>query len=614
MVADVFGIVGSVIAGTYQVEAVVAEGGFAVVYRAHHTGFGAPVALKCLKLPQKLDSEAKVNFLAQFRAEAALLFQLSSSISSVVRPLHIDALAASDGGFVPYMVLEWLEGQTLAKLIEDRAKAGRPPLALKKLARLLTPAALALDRAHNFTGQNGVAVSIVHSDLKPENIFLANVAGEEVAKVLDFGIAKAQSVASQVAGRAGATPTLFTPAFGAPEQWAPERYGETGPWTDVYGLALTLVEAIAGRPVMEGDTSAMMGIALDELERPTPLSRGVEVPPAVEIVFQRALAVDPRERQPHAGIFWDELLVALGMKEVGRDSRREMGGVQREERVDVARGKPEVQRRAVKLRLADGSGKASSPDLDAPFESRKPPPPSPAAKPISSVSSPSLEASIPSAPPAGMAPAQPAAPRPSVLEREDSLELSLPSEPPIPRPSLESTMTSEVSRAPARAAARAPARAPIDPDLEADLSSPRAPRRDALDATLGSSYAPTAAPRRPGGDIELAEDGGLRVDLKSELPPRPTAGRVAVARGVVELQAGGGSVPYHARERRFGSLAIGLGLIGLAMAVGVADRVLRNEEGESLVNLGPLSPTAIAGVFLLIGVGLVIWRLLPRDR
>lgn len=610
MVADVFGIVGSVIAGTYQVEAVVAEGGFAVVYRAHHTGFGAPVALKCLKLPQKLDSEAKVNFLAQFRAEAALLFQLSSTISSVVRPLHIDALAASDGGFVPYMVLEWLEGQTLAKLVEDRTKAGRPPLPLKKLVRLLTPAAQALDRAHNFTGQSGQAVSIVHSDLKPENIFLANVAGEEVAKVLDFGIAKAQSVATQVAGRAGGTPTLFTPAFGAPEQWSPERYGETGPWTDVYGLALTLVEAMAGKPVMEGDTAAMMGVALDELERPTPLSRGVDVPQAVEIVFQRALAVDPRERQPHAGIFWDELLVALGMKEVGRDSRREMGGVQREERIDVARGKPEVQRRAVKLRLADAPGKPSSPDLDPPFESRKPPPP------VSSASAPSLEASIPSAPPAGTAAAQPAPPRQAATiprappKPEDSLELALPSEPPIQRPSLESTMASEA--APPRAQPRAPQGPKYDPDLEADLSPPRVPRRDSLEATLGSSYAPTA-PRRPGSDIELAEDGGLRVDLKSEIPPRPVQGRVAVARAALELQ-GVGPVPSRRSERKIGSLGIGLGSIGLAMAVGVADRVLRNEEGEPLVSLGPVSPTAIAGVFLLIGVGLVIWRLLPRDR
>jgi serine/threonine-protein kinase len=604
MVTDVFGIVGSVIAGTYQVEAVVAEGGFAVVYRAHHTGFGAPVALKCLKLPQKLGSEGKVNFLAQFRAEAALLFQLSSSISSVVRPLHIDALAASDGGFVPYMVLEWLEGQTLAKMLEDRIKSGRPPLPLKKLARLLNPVAMALDRAHNFTRADGVSVSIVHSDLKPENIFLANLAGEEVAKVLDFGIAKAQSVASQVAGRAGGTPTLFTPAFGAPEQWSPERYGETGPWTDVWGLALTLVEAMAQRPVLEGDPAAMMGVALDELERPTPLARGVEVSDAVERVFQRALAVDPRERQPHAGVFWDELLVALGMKEVGRDSRREMGGVQREERVDMSRPKPEVQRRQVKLRLGTAPGKAPKEELDQPFESRQLAPAPAQLEAAIPSAPPSLEASIPSVPQRETLAARP--PPPRAAPAEDSLELSLPSDPPVQRVSLDTTLPSPA--APARQPRAAPMR---DPDLEADLSPPRVPRTDSLEATLGSSYAPLPH-RRVGSDIDLApDDGMLRVDLKSEIPPRPTAGRVAVARAALELQAP--PMSKAPTGRRVSVLGIGLACVGLAMVVGVADRLLRTEEGEPMVSLGPVSPTAIAGVLLLVGVGLVIWRLLPRD-
>ena len=282
MVSDQFGIVGTVIAGSYAVEAVVAEGGFAVVYRAHHSGFAAPVALKCLKLSRKVSQDREAEFLAQFRAEAALLFQLSSRIPTVVRPLHIDALTTKNGTFVPYMALEWLEGETLAAIIRQRAEDGRPPPPLKKLVRLLTPVAEALERAHNFTSADGTSVSIVHSDIKPENIFVANVGGDQVVKILDFGVAKAQSVASQVAGQgpnASSGVHSFTPAYAAPEQWDPEKYGETGPWTDVWGLALTLVEALAGRPIIDGDIGAMMGIALDPLARPTPLNNDVEVLP-----------------------------------------------------------------------------------------------------------------------------------------------------------------------------------------------------------------------------------------------------------------------------------------------------------------------------------------------
>ena len=342
---DVFGIVGSVIAGTYQVEQVVAEGGFAVVYRVHHAGFSAPVAMKCLKVPQQLSPERQAAFLAQFRAEAELLFQLSASIPNVVRPLHVDAMTAPDASFVPYMVLEWLEGETLEAIVERRKQEGRPPLTLKKLVRMLTPVARALERAHNFRGSSG-PVSIVHRDLKPDNLFIADVAGEEVPKVLDFGIGKAKSVASQVAGRASQADNRvasFTPAYGAPEQWMPKRFGQTGPWTDVWGLALTMVEVAAARPIIDGDQAAMMGTALDERRRPTPRTEGIEVSDEVEAVFARALALDPRDRQPDAGVFWDELLDALGIHDARfRDARIDRGALPREDLRDTGSDRPLV--------------------------------------------------------------------------------------------------------------------------------------------------------------------------------------------------------------------------------------------------------------------------------
>ena len=322
MAEDVFGIVGSVIASAYHVESVVAEGGFGVVYRAHHGGFRAPVALKLLKVPQQ-DPQQQAAFFELFRAEAELLFRLSASLPNVVRALHVDAFTAKDGRFVPYLVLEWLDGMTLETLIRERKRANLPPVSLRKLVRLLTPVARALERAHNFAGPDG-PISVVHRDLKPENIFVAQVAGEEVVKILDFGIGTVKNVASQVAGRVsqdGSAPIAFTPAYGAPEQWAPRHYGQTGPWTDVWGLALCIVEVMAARSVIEGDPAAMMGIALDPKRRPTPRNEGIELPDAIEAVFERALALDPRARQRDAGVFWNELVAALERPEPIAKSR-----------------------------------------------------------------------------------------------------------------------------------------------------------------------------------------------------------------------------------------------------------------------------------------------------
>ncbi|HEX4337733.1 MAG TPA: protein kinase [Polyangiaceae bacterium] len=311
MANDVFGIVGTTLAAAFHVEAVVAEGGFAVVYRAYHSGFRAPVALKCLKIPQHLSRADQERFEEQFHAEAELLFKLSSSIPTVVRPLHVEAIVVADGSFMPFIALEWLEGETL-DAIGMRKKSAGSPFTLAELVALLTPVARALERAHRFLTPEGT-ISIVHRDMKPENVFLARIGGEDVVKILDFGIGKAKSVASQVAGRASQNETgatAFTPAYGAPEQWSPRRYGQTGPWTDVWGLALTIVELMAGRPIIDGDQAAMMGTTLDPERRPTPRTERLDVGDAAEAVFVRALAVDPRDRYTTAGEFWDALVAA----------------------------------------------------------------------------------------------------------------------------------------------------------------------------------------------------------------------------------------------------------------------------------------------------------------
>ncbi|WP_437339242.1 serine/threonine protein kinase [Sorangium sp. So ce394] len=314
MADDVFGIVGTTQAGNFHVEQVVAEGGFGVVYRAIHGGFRAPVALKCLKVSEAKTPRERQLFLEKFREEAQLLFRLSASIPEVVRPLHVDVLHLKRGEFVPFLALEWLEGESLDKVIDRRRLKGEPPIPLHRLMKMMRPIAQAISRAHRFPSPNGT-VSIIHRDLKPENIFITTQEGTERLKILDYGIAQAKTLAEQAVGRVtnGDPLNAFSPAYGAPEQWAPKRFGQTGTWTDVWGLALTMAEALVGRQVIDGEAQAMMGTALDVKRRPTPRTEGANIPPEVDAVFERALAVSPRDRTRDIETFWTELEAAMGL-------------------------------------------------------------------------------------------------------------------------------------------------------------------------------------------------------------------------------------------------------------------------------------------------------------
>lgn len=312
---DVFGIVGTLQDGAFRVEQVVAEGGFAVVYRAHHEGFRADVALKCLKLPNMLNEAKQTEFLEKFRAEGELLFRLSAAIPAVVRPLHIGTLKSAKANFVPFIALEWLDGRNLDAFIDERRRIGKPPLDLKRAVQLLAPAARALEQAHEFPGPSG-RVSILHRDLKPENLFVVDAHGREMIKVLDFGIGKVKRAATQIVGRMSleqSSFSAFTPAYGAPEQWLPKHFGQTGTWTDVWGFALTLVELVTAKTPLEGDAHAVMGAAIDERLRPTPRSLGLHTSDAVEAIFQRALAVDPKQRYHDIGTFWNHLETEVGV-------------------------------------------------------------------------------------------------------------------------------------------------------------------------------------------------------------------------------------------------------------------------------------------------------------
>jgi serine/threonine-protein kinase len=204
-------------------------------------------------------------------------------------------------------------------LIRRRQAQGRPALTLKEALRLLAPVATALQTAHQFPDKDGV-ICILHRDLKPENVFVVQNGPEQLSKILDFGIGKVKSATTQLIGRQSAEVSslvAFTPGYGAPEQWVPKRYGQTGTWTDVWGFALTLVEALTGRPPIDGDQAAMLGTAIDPQRRPTPRNQGATVSDEVERVFERALAVDPKDRYSSMTELWDDLCAAAGIDRAG---------------------------------------------------------------------------------------------------------------------------------------------------------------------------------------------------------------------------------------------------------------------------------------------------------
>jgi serine/threonine protein kinase len=303
---DPFDWVGATLDGKYQVDAVVGRGGFGVVYRAHHLGFNEKVAIKCLRIPRALSGAARDEFERNFLAEGRLLHQLSRSTAGIVQALDVGALVSPNKTWTPFIVLEWLDGQSLAENFAERLRTGLGGRTPKAAVELLDSAARALSLAH----EQGIA----HRDIKPANLFLAEVGGRKTLKVLDFGIAKVVTESesfTKAFEETGASLQAFTARYGSPEQFS-RRYGATGPWSDVFSLALVLVEAIVGHSALEGVDAAQLFIAAaDPARRPTLRAHGIDLGDAVEAVFAKALAVDPKDRYTNAGEFWDALLAAL---------------------------------------------------------------------------------------------------------------------------------------------------------------------------------------------------------------------------------------------------------------------------------------------------------------
>ncbi|MCC6644491.1 MAG: serine/threonine protein kinase [Polyangiaceae bacterium] len=252
---------GALVDGRFRVDGVLGRGAMGVVYAATHERLAQPVALKVITKGVLGEGEAR----ARFTREARVLARLSTRHA----PRVLDIGELDDG---PYMALERLRGQDLARRIE-----ASPHFEIDEALTIAVQVLDALAEAHS--------LGVVHRDVKPANVFLAEVAGEgAVAKVLDFGISKAKEAPG--GSLTGTHEMMGSPGYMAPEQIL--ATSEVDPRADLWSWGALFYELLAGAPAFRGDA---VGVVLAEVleGRLEPVGARRGVPDALARVVHRCL-------------------------------------------------------------------------------------------------------------------------------------------------------------------------------------------------------------------------------------------------------------------------------------------------------------------------------------
>ena len=274
--------VGTTLGGKYRLDKILGEGGMGVVFQGTDLSLSRKVAVKFLH-PQFAQQGAVVE---RFLNEAKAAARVASE-----HVVAVHAIGNDPADDAPYMVLEFLDGESLAARLE------RGPLRPEEALSILCPVMETLEHAH----QGG----IVHRDLKPDNIFLASRKGKVVPKILDFGIAKLMEGSG--AGRTATGTVMGTAAYMAPEQGQGRG---VGPHSDVWSMGVIWYQALTGRFHYEfGADETSMAMVLRALtEDPMPLSRvAPQLDPRLCAAIDGALQRDPQRRYRTMQGFLDAL-------------------------------------------------------------------------------------------------------------------------------------------------------------------------------------------------------------------------------------------------------------------------------------------------------------------
>jgi len=258
--------IGTLVAGRYQIEEVIGEGGMATVYKATQTLTDRVCAVKVMNATFARETTVR----ERFRREA-------KNAQKLAHPNIIEIFDQGDTeDGTAYIAMELLRGRGLAELI------AKGPIDTQRALLIMVQIARGIARAHD--------LGVIHRDLKPENIFLGEVeGGGDMVKLLDFGIALSKQD-SRLTGTGE--------VFGTPQYMAPERItsGDPGPSADIYSLGILFYEMLTGQlPFDAPDIATFFQKHLREPPVP-PTKLNPRIPLPLEDLILRMLAKDPKDR------------------------------------------------------------------------------------------------------------------------------------------------------------------------------------------------------------------------------------------------------------------------------------------------------------------------------
>ena len=270
-------LLGRLLDGRYRLDRVIARGGMATVFLGTDTRLDRQVAVKVMHRALAEDPD----FVARFTREAKAAARVSAPEVVAVHDQGTDA-----GTGLAYLVMEHVQGITLRQLLQDRGA-----LTPARAVAVLEPVLRALAAAH--------AAGLVHRDVKPENVLLAD---DGRVKVADFGLARAVETSNltQTTGL-----LIGTVAYLAPEQ---VESGTSDARSDVYATGVLLWELLTGAPPYAAESPLSVAYRHVHEDVPPPSTAAAGIPPALDDLVVRATRRDPQARPKDAGVFLAELL------------------------------------------------------------------------------------------------------------------------------------------------------------------------------------------------------------------------------------------------------------------------------------------------------------------